>query len=158
MNCMSKEEASQLFMQSSALLPSPNPTLKVLLFEWEDLPKLCLSQGHQSLPCPADVLLGITAGVTAEMFLIATGTVMFNCCAYGLIVTPVAFRLTGGTRRTLLWLNYIWDLRRWYKSKQTALVYYATRNQFFPRRIKLYRVCYQGKGDQGMSFHICNSV
>lgn len=44
--------------------------------------------------CPADVLLGVTAEVTVEVFVIATGTVRFNCCACGLIVTPVAFRLT----------------------------------------------------------------
>lgn len=45
-----------------------------------------------------DVLLGVKAEVTeesVEMFVIAAGTV-------GVIVTPVAFWLTGGTRRTLL--------------------------------------------------------
>lgn len=46
----------------------------------------------------SDVLLGVKAEVieeSVEMFVIAAGTV-------GVIVSPVAFRLTGRTRRTLL--------------------------------------------------------
>lgn len=49
--------------------------------------------------CMADILLGVTAEVTGEsveMFVITAGTVRLNCCACGLIVTPVAFRLSMG--------------------------------------------------------------
>ncbi len=107
MNCMSKEEASQLFMQSSALLPSPCPTLKVLPLK----PMLYLSQ-NQSLLRAAGVSSEVAAEVTGdsvELSVTAAVTVRLDSFASGL-VTSVVFGLSGGTRPTLSWLNCIWDI------------------------------------------------
>ncbi len=102
MNCMSKEEASQLFMQSSALLPSPCPTLKPMLY---------LSQ-NQSLLRAADVSSEDAAEVTGdsvELSVTAAVTVRLDSFASGL-VTSVVFGLSGGARPTLSGLSCIWDI------------------------------------------------
>lgn len=131
MNCMSKEEASQLFMQSSALLPSPNPTIPQSHTESPSTETKVVFESESKLTlCGGCLFRGRSGGHRGVCRAVS------DCCSRGEVKLLCIWARCHPCRIQVIWRNeantFVTELYLRYKPIQISPVYYATKNQFLP--------------------------